>query len=203
MDLTKTGKFIQQQRKAKNLTQMQLAEKLNISEKTISKWECGKGFPDTSLILPLCNELDISANELLGGNKINENDYKNKAEKTIIDLTNQDQYKTKLLLSLEWVVLAMSVLILLTCCALFSFSTLSQTWRIVILALGIATCLVGIGLSLKIEKDIGFYVCKHCGHKHVPTFNQMLWSMHIGRTRFFKCPHCHKRSWNKKTTSAN
>ena len=67
MDLKVIGEFIKQQRKAKGLTQVELAEKLLVSEKTISKWECGNGFPDTSLILPLCKELDISANELLSG----------------------------------------------------------------------------------------------------------------------------------------
>ena len=74
MDLIKIGKFIQQQRKEKNLTQVQLAQKIGVSEKTISKWECGNGFPDTTLMLPLCSALSISANELLSGKLINEND---------------------------------------------------------------------------------------------------------------------------------
>ena len=65
MDLSVTGKFISERRKEKGLTQVKLAEKLNVSEKTISKWECGKGFPDTTLILPLCEILENSANELL------------------------------------------------------------------------------------------------------------------------------------------
>ena len=65
MDLSKTGKFIAERRKEKGLTQVKLAEKLNVSEKTISKWECGNGFPDTTLILPLCEILEISSNELL------------------------------------------------------------------------------------------------------------------------------------------
>ena len=82
MDLKQTGLFIREQRKAKKLTQVQLALKLNVSEKTISKWECGKGFPDTSLILPLCTELGISANELLSAKKLpTEKEYKETAEK--------------------------------------------------------------------------------------------------------------------------
>ena len=70
MDLLKVGKFISEKRKEKKLTQLELAQKLNISEKTVSKWECGKGFPDTSLILPLCEVLDLNANELLSGKTI-------------------------------------------------------------------------------------------------------------------------------------
>ena len=67
MDLGIIGKFIQERRKAKKLTQVQLSEILEVSEKTISKWESGRGFPDTTLILPLCKVLDITANELLSG----------------------------------------------------------------------------------------------------------------------------------------
>ena len=70
MDLKETGLCIKEQRKNKNLTQAELAEKLNVSEKTVSKWECGNGFPDTSIMLPLCEVLEISANELLSGKKL-------------------------------------------------------------------------------------------------------------------------------------
>lgn len=65
MDLNKTGKFIALIRKEKGLTQRELAKKLNLSEKTISKWERGVGFPNISLILPLCKCLEIDANELI------------------------------------------------------------------------------------------------------------------------------------------
>ena len=71
-----TGQFIKQCRKEKGLTQEQLAERLNISCKTVSKWECGKGLPEISLMLPLCNELGITVNELLSGCKISESQYK-------------------------------------------------------------------------------------------------------------------------------
>ena len=75
MDLMQIGKFIAERRKFKKLTQSELAKKMNISEKTVSKWECGYGFPDTSLILPLCNALDITANELLSGKLLSEGSY--------------------------------------------------------------------------------------------------------------------------------
>ena len=67
MDQISIGRFIAAERKRKGCTQKQLAEKLNISDKTVSKWECGKGFPEVSLLLPLCKELDITVNELLSG----------------------------------------------------------------------------------------------------------------------------------------
>ena len=89
MDLAKTGKFIQERRRLKNLTQVQLAVKIGVSEKTISKWECGNGFPDTTLMIPLCKELEITANELLSGKLLpNENEYKEIAEKNLLILNN-------------------------------------------------------------------------------------------------------------------
>ena len=63
MDQIKIGKFIADERKRKGYTQKQLSEKLEISDKTISKWERGNGFPEVSLLLPLCNELEITVNE--------------------------------------------------------------------------------------------------------------------------------------------
>ena len=65
MNLQIIGRFIKEQRKIRGMTQAELAEKICVSEKTISKLECGNGFPDTSLMLPLCKELGITANELL------------------------------------------------------------------------------------------------------------------------------------------
>ncbi len=67
MDQALIGKFIAEERNRKGYTQKQLAEKLGISDKTISEWECGNEFPDASLIFPLCNELDIAVIDLLSG----------------------------------------------------------------------------------------------------------------------------------------
>ncbi len=65
MDQIRIGKFIAESRKSRNLTQRQLADALSISDKTISKWECGKGLPEISIMLPLCEALDITVNDLL------------------------------------------------------------------------------------------------------------------------------------------
>ena len=67
MDQMRIGKFIAESRKALGLTQRQLAYTLDISDKTVSKWECGKGLPEVSLMLPLCRTLGISVNEMLSG----------------------------------------------------------------------------------------------------------------------------------------
>ena len=81
MDQVKIGKFISNERKAKGYTQKQLSELLAISDKTISKWEYGNGFPEASLLLPLCNELEITVNELLTGESISQQNYKKKEDR--------------------------------------------------------------------------------------------------------------------------
>lgn len=91
MDQKKTGKFIAEERKKRNYTQRELADKLGISDKTVSKWECGNGFPDVSLLLPLCNELGFTVNDLLSGEKLGEVDYKIKAEEHMIDFIKRNK----------------------------------------------------------------------------------------------------------------
>ena len=86
MNQIKIGKFISECRKKNNLTQMQLAEKLNITDRAISKWENGKGMPDSSIMLDLCNELKISVNELLCGEFIEMNNYNEVAEKMLLEM---------------------------------------------------------------------------------------------------------------------
>lgn len=94
MNQEKTGKFIAEKRKEKSLTQQELADILGISNKTISKWECGNGLPEVSLMMPLCEALGISVNELLSGEEL-KNTYVEKAEENFIDLI-QEKQKTKL-----------------------------------------------------------------------------------------------------------
>lgn len=199
MDLIKTGKFIAEQRKAKELTQVKLAELLNVSEKTISKWECGNGFPDTSLILPLCEALGITANELLSGRSLSNEEYKPSAEQNIIELQNLQEKSTKHLLTLEWVIGYMSTISFLLAIFAASFAVENLVWRIVLIASGCISFLIGLFFALKIEKDAGFYECANCHHKYIPTYKSVLWAPHMGRTRYMKCPHCGKKSWNKKT----
>ena len=83
MDQVKIGKFIAAMRKRKGLTQKELAEQLEISDKTVSKWECGKGMPENDFMLPLCDILQISANELLSGERLSELQYAQYAENNI------------------------------------------------------------------------------------------------------------------------
>ena len=104
MDQIKIGKFIAECRKKNNLTQMQLAEKLNITDRAISKWENGKGMTDSSIMLDLCNELKISVNELLCGELIEMNNYNEVAEKTLLEMAQKEEMQNKKLMMYENVI---------------------------------------------------------------------------------------------------
>lgn len=183
----KIGKFIAECRKKQNLTQMQLAEKLNITDRAISKWENGKAMPDSSIMLELCELLKISVNELLSGD--------------IIEMVKQKEEADKKLLKLEWVIGYISSISFLILIFIASFIEMQVWIRILLIAFGLLTFCIGIFNSLKIEQTAGYYECDKCHHKYVPTYGSVLWSMHFGRTRYMKCPKCGEKSWNKKVIS--
>ena len=95
MDQSKIGKFISIKRKEKNLTQLELADKLGVTDRTISNWENGKNMPDLSLFKPLCDILDISINELLSGEEITDEDYNDKLEENLINTISYVENKDK------------------------------------------------------------------------------------------------------------
>lgn len=109
MDQQKIGKFIFECRKSKNLTQEQLAEKISVTSKSISRWENGNTMPDYSLLEDLCNELDISINELLSGEKIEESDYMIRAEENFIYLKKKVDRVIKAINIISYVILGFMV----------------------------------------------------------------------------------------------
>lgn len=106
------GKFIADCRKEKNLTQMQLAEKLNITNRAVSKWETGKSCPDVSIMLELCDILGITVNELLSGERITMENYKKKAEENLMELQAKKDRAQKSLLRIELIWLAIALLLI-------------------------------------------------------------------------------------------
>lgn len=142
MDLQIIGKFIKERRKEKKLTQVQLANKLNVSEKTISKWECGNGFPDTSLMLPLCKILEISANELLSGKILTSDEYKMQAENNLIQLKAREEHNHKFLLTVENVIGYMASITFLILIFVASFIDMSTWLRIVLIVIGLLNLLL-------------------------------------------------------------
>ena len=95
MDQMKIGKFIAEMRKEQNLTQIEMAEKLGISNKTVSKWECGNGMPDYAVMEELCITLNINVNELLSGERLPSKDYNKKAEENMMSLMQESSENYK------------------------------------------------------------------------------------------------------------
>ena len=201
MDQIKIGKFIAECRKKNNLTQMQLAEKLNITDRAISKWENGKAMPDSSIMLDLCNELKISVNELLSGEVLEMNNYNEKLEKNLIDMVKQKEQSDKKMLRLEIVIGYISSITFLILIFVASYIEMQNWIRILLISFGIFTFAIGMYNCIKIEQTAGYYECAKCHHKYIPTYSNDLWTMHINRTRYMKCPKCNQRSWQKKVIS--
>ena len=198
MNQVKVGKFIAECRKNNNLTQKQLAEKLNITDRAISKWENGRSLPDSSIMLELCDILKISVNDLLNGEVVLVDKYKEKSEKLLLEMAKQKEEADKRLLFLEIVIGAFSVIVLLGFSLVASVVQMPDWLRVVLVLTGFVLGMIGLMYALKIEQTAGYYECQKCGHKYIPTFNSVMWAMHFGRTRYMKCPECNKRTWQKK-----
>ena len=95
MNQEKIGKFIAECRRQRKMTQSELGEKLGVTEKSISNWENGRNMPDLSLFKPLCEELNISLNDLMSGEKVKEKDYREKLEENIINTIDYSNNKIK------------------------------------------------------------------------------------------------------------
>lgn len=201
MGQAKTGKFIAECRKNKNMTQAELAEKLNITDRAVSKWETGKGMPDSSIMLDLCNELQISVNELLSGEKIEMNDYNEKYEQNLLEIKRQKEEADKSLLTMEIVIGVLSSVLLLVLVFTTSFATMTDWLRILLIITGIVLFIAGILFAIRIEQTAGYYECQKCHHKYTPAYSGVLFSMHINRTRYMRCPKCNQKSWQKKVIS--
>lgn len=201
MNQVKIGKFIAECRKKNGLTQMQLAEKLNITDRAVSKWENGKSLPDSSIMLELCNELGISVNDLLSGEVVTMDNYDENLEKNLLRMVKEKERADERLLSIEIVMGVVGVILCLALIFVASFLQMADWLRLVIIGISTVFLFVIAFCLLKIEQVAGYYECQECHHKYVPTFSSVLWAMHINRTRYMKCPECHKWSWQKKVIS--
>lgn len=201
MDQVKIGKFIAQRRKLAKLTQIQLAEKLSITDRAVSKWERGLALPDSSIMLELCDILGISVNDLLSGEVVTMEHYNKELENNLLEVIKQKEQADKQLLSLEiFVGFVASALMIATIFAA-AFVPMDNWVRIVLIVTGMIVFAIGITYALKIEQIAGYYHCAKCGHRYVPSYRSMLFAMHVNRTRYMKCPACNQKSWQKKVIS--
>ena len=198
MDQIKIGKFIQNKRKEKNITQQELAETLNITDRAISKWENGKCMPDVGIMQELCEILNITINDLFSGEVVNMKDTEKKLEENLLEMTKLKEEKDRQLLSLEIFIGVISSVIFVGSVLIVGWLELSKLPAIIIITISSILFAIGMGLALRIEQTAGYYECKNCHHKYVPTYQSVFFAQHINRTRKMKCPKCNKKTWHKK-----
>ena len=192
MDLVKIGKFISSKRKEKNITQSELAEKLYITDRAVSKWENGVCLPDAGTMPELCELLGITINDLFSGEVVDMKNNEKVLEDNLLEMARLKEEKDKQLLELEVVIGIISSVTFLILIFIASFFDMS------IIVVGAVVFAYGCGNAVKIEQVAGYYECKECHHKYVPTYNAVFFAMHRGRTRKMNCPKCNKKTWQKK-----
>ena len=198
MNQIKIGRFIAERRRQKGLTQTQVADKLGLTDKAVSKWERGIAMPDSSIMLELCGILGISVNELLIGEKIDGDSIEKKNEQLILDISKELQQKNRTIWTAMWVIMAVSITALIAGLFISALLIPEGPWQLVCILILCVVFLIPCLYALKLEVGIGAYKCKNCGNEIVPTYSEALRAMHKGTTRYFKCPKCGKRTWCKK-----
>lgn len=191
MDQIKIGKFIAQTRKEQNLTQRQLADALLISDKTVSKWECGKGLPEVSLMLPLCDVLHITVNELLTGEKVSDDDYRKKAEENMMNLIKENE-ENKKRMGLSIICGVITIIAVCSLIVIASYIEMHTALRIILIVFAVAVAAVGIGAAAVLEVKAGYYECPHCKALFVPEMSEYVKGYHTLTKRRLTCHECGK-----------
>lgn len=198
MDQIRIGKFIKERRNLKNITQSSLASILGITDRAISKWENGICMPDVGTIPEICKILDITVNDLFSGEIVKMKDYDKKLEENLLDLAKKEEDQNKKMMIYEYVIGFISSITFLVLMFTLSYAVENQVVRIILFIIAFLIIIVGVSFALKIETETGYYECKMCHHKYIPSYKSVYFAMHYGTTRYLKCPKCHKKSWNKK-----
>lgn len=198
MDLIKIGKFIATCRKEKGITQENLAEKLYVTDRAVSKWERGISLPDASKMLDLCRILGITVNELLNGEKITKKDYDEKTNELLVELTKKEEIKNKRMLIDMWVLMITTLIFYIAIILISSYTLKEGKLFGIIIFVSTLILLIVAFYSFKLEVDAGYYECKNCHHKFTVRYFTAFFAPHINTTRYLKCPKCSKRTWCKK-----
>lgn len=204
MDQIKIGRFIAEKRKEQRLTQLQLAERLGVTDRAVSKWETGRSLPDASIMPELSKLLGITINDLFCGEVVTVEHYNETMEKNLIEMVRQKEAADKRLLKMEIVIGLTSTVFLFAMIIIGAmFMKLEKPMWVfwLLFGAGLAQFLICMAFALRIEQTAGYYECKKCGHRYVPGYGTVTMAMHMGRTRWMKCPACGKRSWQKKVLS--
>lgn len=189
MDQSKTGKFIAGERKSKGYTQRQLADALGISDKTVSKWERGNGFPDVSLLLPLCKELGISVNELLAGERVPPEEYQKKAEENMVNLVKEAQESKKRIV-LSALVAGLTILAAVPLVIVAGALEMAVWLRCLLIGIALLIIVLGISIACILDREAGAFECPQCHERFVPGMGAYIMGPHTLTKRKLRCPKC-------------
>jgi len=163
MNQEKIGKFIAKSRKEKNITQTQLAEKLGVSDRTVGNWENGRNMPDLSLFKPLCNILEISLNDLMSGEKVDDDSYQERLEENIIntiDYTNKKIENKNNFIGL--ILIIFGVLISITAVSIFpsesSWGSIYSVFGVIISLIGVSRFTKKLSSIKRVIYNFGYFV---------------------------------------------
>jgi len=205
MNQEKIGRFIAELRKEKNMTQQELADKLNITDRAISHWENGRSIPDAGVILELCKILNINVNELLSAKKIKEEKYNERAEESLLEMRREIEIQNKRILTLNKIIMNLAIIIFVVIGLVATFIEMSMLIRNIIFAVDLVMLILVGFFTLNILQKTGYYECQECKHQYIPRYTQMFFSMSgITNTNWrMKCPKCKKKWWHKKVLTKN
>ena len=198
MNQIQIGRFIAECRKKANLTQMQLAEKLGITDKAISKWERGMAMPDTSIMLELCGILGISVNELLSGEMIDMEQKNEQLDELIFQMAKNEERYHKRLRHSAYVIVLTSLAALICLMTLISLLIPECGFQNFLIIVSVILFIIPCIIALKFKVETGYYECKNCQHMFVPNYKEIALLMQTPTRRLLKCNKCGKWTWCKK-----
>jgi len=202
MDQIKIGKFIASCRKEGHMTQADLAEKLGISDRAVSKWETGRSMPDSGIMLELCALLHINVNELLSGERIMTESYDKRVEENLLAMRREIEDRDKRMLRLEMWLTLPTIVVGIIFIVLAVLLTMPMWLRVALVTFTVAMIIVVGFIAVGIEQNAGYYECECCHHRYVPTDREVILAPHRGRDRYMRCQKCGKRCWQKKVLTA-
>lgn len=201
MDVQKIGELLATLRKEQKLTQEELGEKIGVTNKTVSRWENGNYMPPVEILLILSKQFNVSINELLSGERLSCEQYKENAEEYIVDNLIKTGKDAKKRLTISFIIAIITILAGVSIIVLGAIF-ISQIWlKIVGLIIALIIIVLGIGVCCVLTVDAGVYKCPKCGEKFVPTLKDFIFGLHTFTKRKLKCPKCGKKSYCKKLLS--
>lgn len=194
MDQIQIGKFIASERKKQQLTQQQLGERLGISNKTVSKWECGNGFPDVSILQPLCKERRVDVTELLAGKRLDAAELQRQAEENVLtQIRLHQETKRSKIRFLYAAVAANAIAMSLMIFVISKYKDLLPNYIKGILAVFFGWMLgISIFIALMQERKTARYKCSKCETSFQPSVIGFILSSKKMNDRWLRCLNCHK-----------